>query len=667
MKETLSNIVELEHFYITMPDDTRLAARAWMPADAQDVPVPAIVEYLPYRKRDQTAPRDEVNHQWFAENGYAGIRVDIRGNGESDGLMLDEYTIQELDDGKCVIAWLAEQDWCDGNVGMIGISWGGFNGLQIAELQPPALKAVITVCSTDDRYADDIHFAGGCMLTDNLTWSAQMMGYTSRPPDPQLREDWREIWRYRLENLPFLAANWISHQQRDEFWRHASVCENYSAIKAAVFAVGGWYDLYSNAIPRLLKGLESPSLGLVGPWVHRYPHQAYPEPSMDFLSEALRFWDYWLKGIDTGIMNEPRLRAYIHDAVTPQADYEFMPGRFTGEHEWPTDNIEQTQWFLNSSGIDKNPVESEPILINSPVDVGLASGRTCPGMRLGLEHPLDQRVDDAKSQCFDSEVLDETIEILGTTYVELILSSNQPRAMVAVRLCDVHPDGSSFRVTYGLLNINQRETHDKDTELIPGQRYTIKIKLNDMGYRFAPGHKIRIAISTSYWPIAWPLPIPATLSIYPGISKLFLPVRKNCTKEIEFPRSSSGVKMTEFMQIHTQPEHSRTITKDVGTGETVMETYDDMGSKTISSCGITMASNVRERYSIHMSDPLSARLDIEWNYDHGRQDDFSTRIVSRQRQWSDEENFHLEAELIAYDADEEFFRKQWNQTFPRTV
>lgn len=658
-------IVELEHFYITMPDGTRLAARAWMPDDADIEPVPAILEYLPYRKRDHTAPRDEVNHPWFAEHGYACIRVDIRGNGESDGLMEDEYTAQELEDGKHIIAWIAQQNWCSGHVGMFGISWGGFNGLQIAQLQPPALKAVITVCSTDDRYADDIHFAGGCLLTDNLTWSAQMMGYTTRPPDPALRDDWRDVWRYRLENQSFLAANWLAHRNRDGFWKHASVCEDYSAIKAAVFAVGGWYDLYSNAIPRLLSGLTAPSLGLIGPWVHRYPHQAYPEPTVDFLPEALRFWDFWLKGIDTGITNEPKLRAYIHDSVLPQADYTFMPGRFIGEHEWPSDNISYTTWFINTNSLDNKAVQADSIAIYSPEDVGLASGRTCPGMRLGLEHPLDQRVDDAKSFCVDSAVLDEPFEILGTSFVELTLSSDQTRAIVAVRLCDIHPNGSSFRVTYGLLNLNQLDSYAHDKDLIPGQPYTVKVKLNDMGYRFAAGHKFRIAISTAYWPIAWPSAHRATLSLYPGQCQLELPVRKNPGAEIVFPKPQSGVQSTDFVEIHKEPEYSRTITEDIGSGKTILETVDDMGSKTVTSCGITMASRVRETYRIHKSDSLLARLDIEWIYEHSRKNHFSTRVVSRQRQWCDEENYHLAADLMAYEGDDEFYSKQWRQTYPR--
>jgi len=176
----------VENEWIAMPDGCRLAARIWIPDECHSQPVPAVLEYLPYRKRGGTGSRDNITFDHFARAGYAGIRVDIRGNGESDGLMEDEYTARELDDGKHIIAWVARQNWCDGNVGMIGHSWGGFNGLQIAALQPPELKAIITSCSTDDRYSDDIHYMGGCLNNDNTTWSQQMLAYSSRPPDPAI-------------------------------------------------------------------------------------------------------------------------------------------------------------------------------------------------------------------------------------------------------------------------------------------------------------------------------------------------------------------------------------------------------------------------------------------------------------------------------------------------
>ncbi|MGH6917838.1 MAG: CocE/NonD family hydrolase, partial [Geminicoccaceae bacterium] len=328
---------ETPNLFIELGDGCKLAARVWLPEDAEADPVPAILEYLPYRKRDGTAQRDALTHPYVAGHGYACLRVDMRGNGESDGLMLDEYTEQEQDDALEVIDWIARQPWCTGAIGMIGISWGGFNGLQVAARRPPALKAVITLCSTDDRYADDIHFMGGCLLNDNLSWASTMLAYSSRPPDPALvGERWRAMWLERLDNTVLLVDTWLRHQRRDRQWQHGSVCEDFSAIRCPVYAVGGWADGYSNAIPRLLAGLEVPSKGLIGPWAHKYPHFATPGPRIGFLQECLRWWDQWLKGIDTGVMDEPMLRAWITESVKPASHHDELPGRWVAESSWPS-------------------------------------------------------------------------------------------------------------------------------------------------------------------------------------------------------------------------------------------------------------------------------------------------------------------------------------------
>ncbi|NND49174.1 MAG: CocE/NonD family hydrolase, partial [Rhizobiales bacterium] len=223
---------EHENIWIEVRDGCRLAARMWLPRDATQNPVPAILEYLPYRKRDGTCERDALTHPYFAGHGYACLRVDMRGNGESDGIMLDEYTSQELDDALDVIDWIVAQPWCTGAVGMMGISWGGFNALQVAALRPPSLKAIITLCSTDDRYADDIHYKGGCLLGENFGWAVQMLSYSSRPPDPELvGENWKDLWLYRLENQPFHLSEWLKHQHRDDYWKHGSICQNYEALE----------------------------------------------------------------------------------------------------------------------------------------------------------------------------------------------------------------------------------------------------------------------------------------------------------------------------------------------------------------------------------------------------------------------------------------------------
>ena len=210
---------EIEHMTIPMTDGTLLAARMWIPEDAEKSPVPAILEYIPYRKRDLTAERDVQHHAYIAGFGYASVRVDLRVSGESEGIITDEYLQQELDDGVEVIQWLSRQKWCTGSVGMIGISWGGFNGLQIAALRPEPLQAIITICSTDDRYADDVHYMGGCLLGDNLSWASTMFDQNTHPPDPMLvGERWRDMRMERLEKSGFWLETWMRHQHRNHYW-----------------------------------------------------------------------------------------------------------------------------------------------------------------------------------------------------------------------------------------------------------------------------------------------------------------------------------------------------------------------------------------------------------------------------------------------------------------
>ena len=339
----MAQIKVIENEWIVLPDGRQLAARIWMPAG--DGPYPAILEYLPYRKRDGTAPRDQTTHVVFAAAGYVCIRVDIAGTGDSDGMFDDEYSEQELNDGEAVLAWIAARDWCDGKIGMIGISWGGFNGLQLAYRQPEALKAVVSVASTTDRYADDIHFMGGCLLSDNANWAGQMFAYQSRPPDPSLRSDWRDVWVERMENLPFMAADWLAHPMRDAFWRHGSVCEDYLRIKVPVLTTTGWADAYVNAPSQLATNLSGPVKALVGPWEHRYAHISKLGAS-DFHSEVLRWFDRWLKGEENGAEDLPDYRVYMQEHFNPTKANKPRKGRWIAEENWPSEHVgKRTVWL----------------------------------------------------------------------------------------------------------------------------------------------------------------------------------------------------------------------------------------------------------------------------------------------------------------------------------
>ncbi len=315
-----------ETVWITLTDGTRLAARVWMPEGQGGFPT--VLEFLPYRRRDGTCQRDESTYPAFAEAGIAGIRVDSRGNGDSDGLFDDEYSPQELADACEVIAWIAAQGWSNGSVGMMGISWGGFNALQVAAMRPPALKAVISLSSTADRYNDDIHYKGGCQLSANVYWAGTMLSYASRPPDPEvLGNSWREVWLERLQAEPFLLEVWLRHQRRDAYWQHGSICEDWSAIEVPVFIIAGWADGYRNAPATVAANSTALVKAMTGPWIHKYPHFAWPRPRADFLRMAIAWWKRWLMGEPTGVEDWPAYRAYMSEAPRPGSSARQPPGR----------------------------------------------------------------------------------------------------------------------------------------------------------------------------------------------------------------------------------------------------------------------------------------------------------------------------------------------------
>jgi hypothetical protein len=277
----------IENVFIPVSGGGRVAARIWLPEDADASPVPAILEYIPYRKGDRMRERDEPMHHYFAGHGYAAVRADLRGTGDSDGVLHDEYLPQEIDDARDVIQWLAAQPWCTGAVGMMGKSWGGFNALQVAACGVENLRAVIAICCSDDRYSDDAHYMGGSLLNENLFWGLVLTSLRVMPPDPMnVGERWRELWRERLEAVSPLADKWLRYQRWNDYWNQGSVSQDYRAITCPVYAVGGWADAYTSGVFRLLDGLDVPRKGLVGPWAHAYPHDGVPGPPIGFLQEV---------------------------------------------------------------------------------------------------------------------------------------------------------------------------------------------------------------------------------------------------------------------------------------------------------------------------------------------------------------------------------------------
>jgi uncharacterized protein len=657
---SLREIEDLPDMGITMPDGTRLSARVWRPLDANKNPVPAILEYLPYRKRDGTVARDALTHPWFAKRGYACIRVDIRGNGDSEGVMEDEYTARELADGVEVIKWLAAQPWCSGKVGMMGISWGGFNALQVAALQPEALKAIITLCSTADRYHEDIHYRGGCLLGQNLDWGAVMWSYSSRAPDPAIVGDkWRDMWLERLEAEPFLPALWLRHQHRDEYWKHGSICEDYGRVRAATLAISGWADAYKNTVPQLVENLNAPVKGINGPWMHKYPHFAKPEPRIGFLQEALRWWDRWLKGIDTGVEDDPDYRMYLMDGVRPQTWYDTRKGRWIAEAEWPTGRALQTLHFTPGGGLETTARDFSA-LVASPQHCGMDAGEFC-AIWGGPELPGDQRGDDALSAVFCSDPLEQDTDLAGAPVVYLTLSADQRQAQVAVRLNHLHADGASTRITYGLLNLTHRDSHAAPAPLTPGEPVQVTVTLDHIAYRVPRGDRIAVAVSSAYWPMIWPSPQTTTLTISAG--RVDLPVRPTARgDDTVFPPPETEAEWPH--EVLRPSQNKRWTETDMTTGIVSLHVVDDFGRARDLDHGLITGSVATKRWSIHPGDSNSATAAAHWS-DEIERDGLKLRTETSCNMWSDRTHFHLQARLIAYESDEIVYERDISERIER--
>ncbi|WP_299822237.1 CocE/NonD family hydrolase [uncultured Jannaschia sp.] len=656
---------ELEHVEIPMPDGTRLAARIWMPEDADSAPVPAILEYIPYRKNDKTLERDAARAPWLAARNYAYVRVDLRGTGESEGVMKDEYTEIELADGCDVIAWIADQAWCDGGVGIVGISWGGFNGLQLAALRPPALKAVVTICSTDDRYADDIHYMGGVPLGEQLSWASVMFGINTLPPDPaHVGERWREMWHRRLDESGLWLETWLGHQARDAFWKHGSVCENWTDIEVPVYAVSGWADGYCRSVLRLVENLRGPVKGLIGPWAHRYPHLGAPGPAIDWLSEETRWWDHWLKGHDTGIMDEPPLRLFLQDHAEPRSHYAERAGHWIAEPAWPSPNIDATRFGLGADGTlgGDGPRAGGELSVASPLWVGAHGGKWCSYAHPG-DQPGDQRRDDAGSLVFQTAPLDRDLHLVGDAVLHLKCRVDRPVAQIAARLVDVAPDGTATRIAYGLMNLCHRDGHETPAPAVPGEDMAVTLMFKPVAQTLPAGHRLRLSLSTSYFPIAWPAPEPVTLTVLPAGSDLVLPLRAEPGPRMpDFPPPRAGEPLE--VVVHTAPRSEWRVTEDMDTGRMTIEIRDHEGASTIEPQQFFHFAEGWERYSVVPPDPGSAEGEAIWVHEMSR-DGWSVRAETHTRLTCDTKSFHIVATLRAWEGDSLAREHEWSVSIPR--
>jgi len=508
--------VRLQKTWIPMKDGVRLAVTLYMPTGGKSGErFPALLEYLPYRKDDDEAVRDYGTHSYFAKRGFVGARVDIRGFGMSEGTPPDrEYSAQEQQDAEQVIAWLAGQSWSNGNVGMLGISWGGFNSIQMALRRPPALKAILAVAATDELFKEDVHYMDGVFHVDEFELTMDLDQGRTGAPDFSLEDS---AIGPRMESPPW-SLEYMKHQRDGSFWR--APLRPIETLKIPAFLIDGLQDGYRDSIPRMLEKVKSPLKVWIGPWNHGFPNDSDYGPLYEWRGQAVRWFDYWLKGRDTGVMADPKVLAYQQHWHTPGSQPRDVPGEWRAD-TWPPAGLAPTTLFLQPDrSLAATAAASGRDQLRNVPSAGVAAGFWWG------ELLTDQRPVDAYSLTYDSPVLSEDFAILGLPRITLQASADAPLADWFVRLCDVAPDGSVTMITGAGLNGAQRDSMADPTDLKLGQIYPLSFDLHLASWVFPQGHRIRIAVSNALWPMNWPTPYPLTTTLElggSGASRVVLP------------------------------------------------------------------------------------------------------------------------------------------------
>ena len=651
-----------ERRFLEMDDGARIALTLHSPDTPP--PWPVVFEARPYRK-DDLSDATPIYRRLCDEGNLAVCRADVRGTGSSEGDAVDEYTARELQDHVATIAWLAEQEWSNGNVGMYGTSYSGFNSLQVAALRPPALKAIIPIYATDRRYTDDVHYGGGARRgIDFLDYPAYMVALLALPPVPSVYgEGWREEWRRRIQaNDPWELA-WLEHQREDDYWRHGSVFFDYEAIEAATLVIAGHADGYRNMAFRAFEQLRAPKKVLFGPWSHMSPRLSMPGPRIDHVPVMIDWWHRWLGG-DESVDIAPPISIFVRRWTDPAPDTDTYAGEWRAEPAWPPARLVEERRRLGSAaaaggsamGGSAGGGSAMKDVLDIRGDVGVTASIWCAAT-LPFGVPWDQRPDEAFSLVYDWPVTEE-IEIMGRPRVELSVAASVPVAFVSAKLCDVAPDGRSAMVTRGILNLTHRDSDERPEPLSPGETVTAIIELDATAYAFSRGHRIRLDLAGSDFPSSWPPPHAGTIEIDRSGSTLVLPVVDGAPL-LPPPAFEPG---------EPQPSHPERvrweIREDVLARErTVAIDHGGVRGRNGLADGSDhywgeITAGVHEPGNSRAS--AGASLVLSWN-------EASVRTESRATLRSDTESWHLEIELEVYDGDERIAERRWERTTPRDL
>jgi len=662
------------HVPIPMPDGAILSADLFLPdAHALDGArrFPVVFDYYPYRKDDGLAGRTRI-HRSLAARGFIAVRIDVRGSGSSTGTAADEYCRQELDDGVDAIAWLADRPWSNGNVGMFGSSYGGFNSLQVAMKRPPALKAICPMYFTDNRYTDDCHYKGGSMqmMFDVGTYGLSMVAENALPPSRDATGSrWAEAWDEHLQAEPWLLR-WIEHQTWDDYWKHGSLCEDYGAIVAATYLFGGWRDGYATCNLRTFEQLTCPKKVIVGPWGHTWPDAGNPGPSIDFEHEIARFFEHWLAGADTGVMDEPPVTIFVQHYDPPVARRTSTTGEWRHETEWPLARGVERLLHLApggrlADGAEIAGAQAAAVSLAYHPGVGTTFGLFGGSSAVPLL-PGDQRLEDAWSLNWTSAPLTDPLEILGRGRVTLRVAVSTDVATVVTRLIDVAPDGAAALVTKGVLNLTHRDSHADPTPVEPGRAYDVTIDLEATSWLFEPGHAIRVAVTGADYPLLWPSPTPyvATISLGESApSAIALPVVPPGPSALPVPDLRAPQPFVELAGFQLEPPSWR-VTRDPtrGTVEVALRTNNAVRL----ADGTLWHTSSEATTSVDEANPASASI-VGVSTLALESPTRTTVSQARGEIASDAEAFHVIVQLDVTVDGAPFHSARWSRSYPRQL
>ncbi|MFE4517848.1 CocE/NonD family hydrolase [Kitasatospora sp. NPDC056783] len=606
-----------EDLRIPLPDGTRLAARLWRPLGGE--PGPALLEYSGGRLGDRTAAEDARRHPWFAGHGYATVRVDTRGCGNSDGTPGEPGGAQELADGAAVVDWLSRRPWCNGRLGLLGVGAAATTALRLAARTPDVVGAVAAACPEGGLRL------GGAVLAAGLhTRLTALVADAALPPDPRhVGDAWRAGWLARLESLAPPVEKWLAPG------------ESTVPVSVPVLAVTGWGDPSCSFVLRLLA--ESPTArALIGPWPHGLPEAALPD--------VLRWWDHWLRGADTGALAEPALRSWLST-------------RWTGDEAWPSPDVREIHYGLDGPLRTAGTASDDRYAtVRSPQHTGLDSGAYVPRGR-PADQPPDQREEDGRSVCFDSQPLPEPVELLGPPTVRLRLRPREDGtpAQVVVRLCSVGPDGTSELVTRGALAADGPDA---------------EVELAACAWTFPAGHRLRLALSSVYWPWLWPRADGTGYGVDPSRSTLSLPVRHLAADVGAPPVTFERPELPEPLDIHltepltARPEHI--TVHDLGRHEWRTEFSPASDGTRTHPDGLVRDEHTVTAYRVLTGAPLSAQARTDHTVRLERPDiGWDVTVQTRTQLRCDAGHFISVIQLRALEAGSVVFAREWQHRVPR--